>query len=48
MRKNSKGSREMKARKLDGGDPRGGVGKHQLEEVVPLPTVQLKFAFSLF
>lgn len=48
MRKNHKGSREMKARKLDGGDPSGGVAKHQVEEVVPLPRVQLKFALSLF
>lgn len=47
MRKNNKGSRETKARKLEGGDPSGGVGKHPLEKVVSIPRVQLKFVLSL-
>lgn len=47
MTKNNRGSREMKARKLDGGDSSGCVGKHQVAELVPLPTVKLKFALSL-
>lgn len=48
MRKNKKGFWEIKARKLDGGDPSGDVEKHQVEEVVSLPIGQLKFALSLF
>lgn len=37
----------MKVGKLDAGDPSGGAGQHQVEEVVPLPIAELKFVLSL-